>query len=67
MLENGSNACSCRKKKCVRHGKCNECIEYHKVKNHLPYCKRTKRSFLGFLTGKNKWFLLFISRSCSII
>lgn len=41
MLENGLNKCTCKKNKCMRHGKCNECIEYHKNNKHyVPYCKR---------------------------
>lgn len=43
MLENGSEVCNCTKKGCIRHGKCKECIEYHRVNNkRLPYCKRKK-------------------------
>jgi predicted CXXCH cytochrome family protein len=34
--------CSCPKKKCVRHGKCQECHDYHGAKGKLPYCLRGK-------------------------
>lgn len=42
MLENGSEGCSCKKKKCERYGKCSECIAYHKTNKRYtePYCKR---------------------------
>ena len=41
IYENGLVECNCRKKKCERHGKCKECIEYHtKNPKYLPYCKR---------------------------
>jgi hypothetical protein len=42
MLENGLEECNCRKKKCERYGKCEECIAYHKSNKYhaLPYCKR---------------------------
>lgn len=41
MLENGLSECPCIKKKCARHGKCSECMEYHRLnKRHPPYCKR---------------------------
>ncbi|WP_176718780.1 MULTISPECIES: hypothetical protein [Caloranaerobacter] len=38
--------CPCPKKKCERFGKCEECREFHKKKNRLPYCERPKRGFL---------------------
>jgi hypothetical protein len=44
--------CPCPKKKCVRHGKCDECTRYHGAKGKLPYCKRPKRSLFGFLKKK---------------
>lgn len=42
MLENGSEACTCKKKKCERYGKCGECIAYHKTNKRytVPYCKQ---------------------------
>lgn len=41
MLENGLEICSCKRTKCPRHGKCDECIEYHKEnKRYPPQCKR---------------------------
>lgn len=52
MLENGSEVCSCKKLKCVRHGKCDECIAYHKNKDQLPRCKRPKKSIFNFLKKK---------------
>jgi hypothetical protein len=32
--------CPCKKKKCERYKKCEECIRYHQDKNGLPYCER---------------------------
>lgn len=33
--------CKCRKKNCPRHGKCEECIAYHKTNSKRePYCLR---------------------------
>ncbi|MGL5328716.1 MAG: hypothetical protein ACRDD7_05560 [Peptostreptococcaceae bacterium] len=32
--------CSCKNTKCTRHGNCKECIEHHKGKEKVPYCKR---------------------------
>jgi hypothetical protein len=44
MLENGLEICSCKRTKCPRHGKCDECIEYHKNnKRYPPYCMRKSR------------------------
>lgn len=42
MFEDGLKKCTCKKKKCERYGKCEECIAYHKenVNRGLPYCKR---------------------------
>jgi hypothetical protein len=40
MLENGLVKCNCKKKSCLRHGKCAECIEFHKTNKREPYCKR---------------------------
>lgn len=41
MLENGKDACNCKKKKCKRHGNCMECIAYHNnsKRQNLPFCK----------------------------
>lgn len=56
MLENGSDICSCKKKKCERFGKCNECIEYHSNSKSrpLPYCKRQKLNISDKLFSKEK-------------
>lgn len=42
MLENGLDICTCRKKKCERHGDCKACIAYHQENRYhaLPFCKR---------------------------
>jgi hypothetical protein len=48
----GLSECPCKKKKCPRHGNCEECIPYHKNKGQLPYCER--KSFLKKLARKNK-------------
>ncbi|MEA4894693.1 MAG: hypothetical protein VB064_05480 [Oscillospiraceae bacterium] len=33
--------CPCPKKKCPRHGNCNECRAYHaEYKKYPPYCER---------------------------
>jgi hypothetical protein len=43
MLENGKEECNCKRKNCVRHGKCSECLEYHSLhKKHPPYCVRQR-------------------------
>lgn len=36
--------CPCKRKKCERHSKCEECIKHHNEnsRNGLPYCKRKK-------------------------
>lgn len=54
MLDNGMENCSCKKKKCVRHGNCKECIEYHNQSKSLrfPYCKRPKRGTVKFIGEK---------------
>jgi type IV secretory pathway TrbD component len=42
MLLNGKEECNCRKKKCVRHGKCDECVGFHKANKREVYCMREK-------------------------
>ncbi len=44
MLEGDLEKCPCKRKKCERHSKCDECIEHHKenAQKGLPYCKRKK-------------------------
>jgi len=32
--------CPCPKRKCGRHGWCEECAAYHGRKGRLPHCKR---------------------------
>ncbi|EGD46156.1 hypothetical protein Cpap_0450 [Ruminiclostridium papyrosolvens DSM 2782] len=49
MLENGSEVCSCKKIKCIRHGRCQECIAYHNGKNSLPRCKRKEANIWVWL------------------
>ena len=53
MLENGEDVCSCKKTKCVRHGNCKACLDYHRQlkKLPLPYCKRPKKNVLKQLFG----------------
>lgn len=55
MLENGLEICNCKKKNCVRYGKCEECLEHHKNSKSLPlpYCKRIKRSVLDKILGRD--------------
>lgn len=37
-------ACSCKKKDCIRHGKCAECIAHHEANRRFPpYCQRKGR------------------------
>ena len=45
MLACGSDSCPCVIKKCVRYGKCEECIEHHKThkKYPEPYCMRLRK------------------------
>jgi len=51
MKENGLEECICKKRSCERHGKCDECIEFHKTNKREPYCKK-KKAILG-LPGKS--------------
>lgn len=43
MLENGLEICSCKRTKCPRHGKCDECIEYHKNNKRYPPVLHAKK------------------------
>ncbi len=45
MLKNGLEVCTCKKHKCERFGKCDECIEFHKTHKRypLPQCMRKKK------------------------
>ena len=43
MLENGQEECNCPKKKCVRHGNCEECMSKHGEKKTFSFCKREKK------------------------
>lgn len=41
MLENGLEACTCKRTRCERFGKCEECVRHHEEHSkHPPYCKR---------------------------
>lgn len=44
MIKNELDNCKCDDKECKRHGKCEECIEFHKDKEKPVYCKREKKS-----------------------
>ena len=59
MLENGNKICNCKRKKCVRHGKCSECIEYHKNSKSLPlpYCRGPKFDLLNKSLILHKWLV----------
>lgn len=39
--------CACPKARCERHGKCDECRQYHGLNGKLPYCERAKTSLIG--------------------
>jgi len=44
MPEKENAACSCKHKHCPRHGKCEECIEHHRLKKRYPpFCMRSGR------------------------
>ena len=51
MLESGLEKCNCKKTKCVRHGNCKECIDYHSQSKRypVPYCKRPGKRSLEFI------------------
>nr|MDO8118044.1 DUF6485 family protein [Candidatus Sigynarchaeota archaeon] len=36
--ENDASTCTCSYDHCSRHGKCCECVRYHKSKDELPGC-----------------------------
>jgi hypothetical protein len=38
--------CECVRTKCIRHGNCKLCIEYHKNKKYKTYCKKQKNDKL---------------------
>lgn len=53
VLENGLGECNCKKKKCERHGKCKECLEYHTSNpKYIAYCKRGKANKLDIFKRK---------------
>lgn len=52
MLENNQEICDCPKKKCARHAKCGECLEYHKNHKLVPYCRRPKKGLFFFKSKK---------------
>lgn len=35
---NNTNECSCTYQHCTRHGKCCECVAYHRKNNEFPGC-----------------------------
>ena len=32
--------CPCPKKDCIRHSKCQDCVDHHTSKNEMPFCSR---------------------------
>ncbi|MBU1203560.1 MAG: hypothetical protein KKG60_00650 [Nanoarchaeota archaeon] len=36
--EHNKQKCDCPETDCVRHGKCCECVAYHRKLGQLPYC-----------------------------
>lgn len=44
--------CPCKKKKCIRHGKCDECKKHHaESKARMPvYCERENRQKIAAST-----------------
>jgi hypothetical protein len=42
--------CSCKKKNCIRHGKCEDCIKYHKTTRREPYCRRKEHNVFVIIT-----------------
>ncbi len=53
--------CKCTYPGCSRHGKCDECVEYHRVRGELPGCyfdaeteKSYDRSIENYLKSRGK-------------
>ena len=53
--------CKCTYPGCSRHGKCSECVEYHRVNSELPACyfdpateKTYDRSIENYLKSRTK-------------
>jgi len=53
--------CKCTYPGCSRHGKCDECVEFHRVQDELPACyfdeaneKSYDRSINNYLKSKGK-------------
>lgn len=45
ILVNHLKICPCKKEDCKRFGKCEECIDYHKMhKKYAPYCMRKRKA-----------------------
>lgn len=42
MLHNGLEECNCKRTKCERFGKCDECLAHHKEKGKPPFCEKLK-------------------------
>lgn len=63
MMLDGNEKCECPKSDCKRHGKCDECIHFHKTHKLEPYCMRKKSnlknlSFLGNLPNIGKQLMI---------
>ncbi|MDO4381404.1 MAG: hypothetical protein Q4D20_11100 [Clostridia bacterium] len=41
MIKNGN--CPCKKKNCIRRGKCDECRKYHAETQRPVYCEKEKK------------------------
>lgn len=56
MYANNLPECTCKKIKCVHHGNCKDCIEYHKNNKYhaLPYCKRKENKQADKINRKSK-------------
>lgn len=39
-LEDNKKDCTCQSTQCPRHGKCCECVHYHREQGNLPVCLR---------------------------
>jgi hypothetical protein len=50
LAERFRSDCPCPKKKCPRHGYCEECEAYHGAKGKLPYCTRKKNKGHGMMS-----------------
>ena len=57
--------CPCKRIKCERHGKCEECHNHHAIKKSPPYCEKLAKKEERQKRKQKKLLLVLFIKICN--